>query len=400
MSQLNVNTISPQSGSTVSFTGTISGSNLKLSGDVTAKRYIVSSSVTELSIITNSGSTAFGDTLDDTHIYTGSLQLTGSITASKFSGDGSGLSNVFEGTTPSASISTRLTSLTDGTATLISGSVTSTGSLGRLESTTLSVNTPLTSSTAIFTNNIQNGYPTSNRWQDNLVGSYFNNFDNTTHVSEILRFMAGVISHSIDTAAPTPNLKYWNTVSTSHTDGSTTSKGSLLNGVLGTSYENARLSQHWTGSSYIDGSTTGSYMKVQNYLELKGWLQSSDKGDFGNDTGTNPFHGSYASRIPSTILTNGTFGTNNFTISANAGGSSAIYSNSNYFGMGGLTNGSATAPAAGMIQMRYAHSSNTGSGNDTFRQHNPSNSDDGRLYANSDSRAYNTQFNIWEFEPA
>ena len=225
----------------------------------------------------------------------------------------------------------------------ISGSVTSTGSLGRLESTTLSVNTPLTSSTAIFTNNIQNGYPTSNRWQDNLVGSYFNNFDNTTHVSEILRFMAGVISHSIDTAAPTANTKYWNTVSTSHTDGSTTSKGSLLNGVLGTSYENARLSQHWTGSSYIDGSTTGSYIKVQNYLELKGWLQSSDKGDFGNDTGTNPFHGSYASRIPGTILTNGTFSTNNFTISANAGGSSAIYSNSNYFGMGGLTSGGATA---------------------------------------------------------
>ena len=64
------------------------------------------------------------------------------------------------------------------------------------------------------------------------------------------------------------------------------------------------------------------------------------------------------------------------------------------------TNGSATAPAAGMIQMRYRHSSNTGSGNDTFRQHNPSNSDDGRLYANSEARAYNTQFNIWEFEPA
>ena len=53
-----------------------------------------------------------------------------------------------------------------------------------------------------------------------------------------------------------------------------------------------------------------------------------------------------------------------------------------------------------MIQMRYAHSSNTGSGNDTFRQHNPNNSDDGRLYPNSAAQAYNTQFNIWEFEPA
>ena len=243
----------------------------------------------------------------------------------------------------------RLRILSDGHISA-SGHITSsgnlkvhgTGSLTRVESTTLSVNTPLTSSTAIFTNNIQNGYPVSNRWQENLEGSFFNNFDNTTHVSEILRFMAGVISHSIDTSAPTPNTKFWNTVSTSHTAGSTTSKGSLLNGVLGTSYENARLSQHWTGSSYIDMSETGSYRKVQDYLQLKGWLQSSDRGTFGNDTGTNPFHGSYASRIPSTILTNGTFDTNTFTITANAGGSSAIFSNSNFFGMGGLTNGGNT----------------------------------------------------------
>ena len=105
----------------------------------------------------------------------------------------------------------------------VSGSATSTGSMGRFESTTLSVNTPLTSSTAIFTNNITNGHPTSNKWQENLEGSFFNNFDNTTHVSEILRFMAGVISHSIDTSAPTANLKNWASVSTSHTAGSTLS---------------------------------------------------------------------------------------------------------------------------------------------------------------------------------
>jgi len=43
-------------------------------------------------------------------------------------------------------------------------------------------------STAIYTNNLQNGYPTSNPWGSALEGSYFNNFDNTTHVSEILRF--------------------------------------------------------------------------------------------------------------------------------------------------------------------------------------------------------------------
>jgi len=206
----------------------------------------------------------------------------------------------------------------------------------------LVVSSSVSGSTAITTNNITNGYPTSNPWGQGLDGSYFNNFDNTSHVSEILRFVAGIISHSIDTSSPTANTKYWNTLSTSHTEGSTTSKGSLLDGVLGSTYENARLSQHWTSSVYIDMSDTGSYRELQDYLTLKGWVLASDRGDFGNDTGTNPFHGSYASRIPSTILTQATHGTNSHTVTANAGGSSTVYSNSNYFGMGGLTSGGAT----------------------------------------------------------
>ena len=209
-------------------------------------------------------------------------------------------------------------------------------------SSTLTVDRGINSgSTAIYTNNIQNGYPTSNPWNVGLDGSYFNNFDNTTHVSEVLRFVAGIISHSIDTSSPTANTKYWNTLSTSHTQGSTTSKSSLLDGVLGSSYENARLSQHWTSSAYIDMSDTGSYKELQDYLTLKGWVLTSDRGDFGNDTGTNPFHGSYASRLPSTIQTQATLGTNSFTITANTGGSSTVYSNSNYFGMGGLSSGNA-----------------------------------------------------------
>jgi hypothetical protein len=208
-------------------------------------------------------------------------------------------------------------------------------------------------STAIFTNNIQNGYPTSNNWGQNLVGSYFNNFDNTTHVSEILRFIAGAMSHSLDVSDASPNTKFWNTVSTSHTEGSTTSKNSLLDGVLGDTYENARLSQHWTSSAFIDMSETGSYRAVQKYLTLKGWVLDSDRGDFGNDTGTNPFHGSYASRIPSTIQTNATFDTNNFTISANAGGSSTVFSNSNYFGLGTLTSG---GPTAYSVRIAASHS--------------------------------------------
>ncbi len=119
--------------------------------------------------------------------------------------------------------------------------------------------------------------------------------------------------------------------------------------MLGSTYENARLSQHWTSSAFIDMSETGSYRLVQDYLESKSWLQASDRGTFGNDTGTNPFHGSYASRIPSTIQTQGTFGTNSFTITANAGGSTSVSSNANHFGMGGLTSGGPTAYSVRVI---------------------------------------------------
>ena len=85
---------------------------------------------------------------------------------------------------------------------------------GSDNSTFLKVDVANTSSTAIFTSNVQNGYTTSNHWGSNLEGSYFNNFDNTTHVSEILRFMSGVMSHSLDVADASPNTKTFASVDT------------------------------------------------------------------------------------------------------------------------------------------------------------------------------------------
>lgn len=252
---------------------------------------------------------------------------------------------------------------------------------GSIQSTTndleitgsLKVNTASTGSTAISTNNITNGYPTSNNWGENLGGSYFNNFNNTTHVSEILRFIAGAMSHSLDVADAAPNTKYWSGVSTSHIDGTETSKSSLLNGVLGSTYENARLSNSWTGSAFIDLSTTGSYREVQDYLQHKNWVQSSDRGTNNNDVGTNPFHGGYASRIPSTnITTQGTFGSLTNTITANAGGSTSVSSNANYFGLGGLTSGGATEYSVRVIASQSfsdSYDDSTPDASSTFHTH-------------------------------
>jgi len=196
-------------------------------------------------------------------------------------------------------------------------------------------------STAIKTNNITVGYPNANRWQDNLVGSYFNTFDHNSNVSEIMRFMAGVISHSIDTAAPTPNLKKWSGVSTSYSGQSTTTKSSLFsNGVLGNS--SYRLSQHWTSSAYVQMNETQSFIEAENYFINKGFMNSNERGTFGNHTGVNPFNSGYCANIPNTVLQSSNFGSLTFTNTYQKSGTSAVFQNTNNFGMGTLTNGGAT----------------------------------------------------------
>ena len=172
--------------------------DMRVTGDIIAETYIVSSSVTYLTQSFASGSHIFGDSLDDTHEFTGSLSVTGSA--------------------------------------VISGS-------------TLKVNTPLTSSTAIYSNNMQVGYPTSNTWDNGLSGSYFQNFDNTTHISEILRFMSGILSHSLDVSDAAPNNLYYNSIDT-------------LENSLG-------------NTDSIDGYLPTNYTSLNNdtldYLVHKGW---------------------------------------------------------------------------------------------------------------------------------
>ena len=54
---------------------------------ITAETYIISSSVSFITTSFSSGSTRFGDTLNDTHIFTGSVFVTGSINAVSFEGN-------------------------------------------------------------------------------------------------------------------------------------------------------------------------------------------------------------------------------------------------------------------------------------------------------------------------
>ena len=71
--------------------------------------------------------------------------------------------------------------------------------------------TALDVSQSIKAHNINVGVPTSNDWQSNLNGSYFNNFTKDTDVSEVLRFVAGLLSSSA--ANPTANTKTYSSIS-------------------------------------------------------------------------------------------------------------------------------------------------------------------------------------------
>ncbi|MBC8386822.1 MAG: hypothetical protein H8E13_02080 [Actinobacteria bacterium] len=53
--------------------------DIHTNGNIIAENYIISSSVTHMTTSFSSGSTIFGDTLDDTHQFTGSIYVTGSL---------------------------------------------------------------------------------------------------------------------------------------------------------------------------------------------------------------------------------------------------------------------------------------------------------------------------------
>ena len=66
--------------STLNVAGAITSTgNITTQGDIIAENYIVSSSTTYMTSSFSAGSTIFGDSIDDTHQFTGSLFTSGSI---------------------------------------------------------------------------------------------------------------------------------------------------------------------------------------------------------------------------------------------------------------------------------------------------------------------------------
>ena len=177
------------------FSGLTTTGDIVSQGNVIGQNYIVSSSITYMTQSFSSGSTIFGDSIDDTHQFTGSVSISGSIVsetttlisgsaqiASDISGSFTNLSsslstrlttdetNITNLQTDSGSFSTRITiAETELNNTLISGSAqvvssllnqdvdlgtgdltSTTGSFGRVEATTISASRIDVDATTLF----------------------------------------------------------------------------------------------------------------------------------------------------------------------------------------------------------------------------------------------------------
>ncbi len=102
----------------------------------------------------------------------------------------------------------------------------------------------------INADNMTVGIPTSNAWQSNLNGSYFNNFTSETNVSEILRFVAGLLSASAPDASP--NTRTFNSVTATAVN---TTTGTALTGRIPQSSTNTTITYLASKGFATAGST-------------------------------------------------------------------------------------------------------------------------------------------------
>lgn len=85
-------TLTVNHGTTIISGSQLVTNELTVLGAINARQFNIN--VISSSILYESGSSNFGNSVDDIHSFTGSVQVNGSLTADSFIGDGSGLTNL------------------------------------------------------------------------------------------------------------------------------------------------------------------------------------------------------------------------------------------------------------------------------------------------------------------
>ena len=181
-------------------------SQTQLSSSISGTISALSSSLTETIINTVSSSlssslstiaTDLEVSIISSSISASQLLISSSISASIASTLSGSVASV---TNLSSSVSTSLATLSANLAAN-TGIFLQTGSV-YATTNNIEITGSLKVSGTIDPDNVTVGIPTANAWQSNLNGSYFNNFTSETNVSEILRFVAGLLSSSAPDASP------------------------------------------------------------------------------------------------------------------------------------------------------------------------------------------------------
>jgi len=135
------------------------------------------------------------------------------------------------------------------------------------------MNDGLNVSQSISASNINVGNPTSNQWQTSLTGSYFNNFTQNTDVSEILRFVAGLLSQSAPDASPNTR-----TYSTYTSTAQNTTTGTVIAGSVPQSSTNTTVTYLTSRGFANTGSTLFSAISPIYTLSNYGFTYTSVAG--------------------------------------------------------------------------------------------------------------------------
>ena len=190
--------------------------------------------------------------------------LSGSITQTTWDNIGSKPGGIVSG-------SSQITALgfISSSQTLDTGSLATTGSNTFIGTQVISGS--LNVSGTINPDNVTVGIPTSNAWQSSLNGSYFNNFTSETNVSEILRFVAGLLSASAPDASPNTR-----TLSSVTATAQNTTTGTALTGRIPQTSTNTTITYlnskgfATAGSTMFSGITINTANYGYNYTSVAG----------------------------------------------------------------------------------------------------------------------------------
>jgi hypothetical protein len=229
--------------------------NLSVSGALIANEYIVSSSVIYMTTSFASGSSAFGDDLMDTHKFTGSVQITGSIS---LNGQAIGTGKLDE---------TTFQSYTSSNNSRVTALETSSGSLN---SFTSSINTTIKSK-------LDN---------DNVISS---------SVQVVLTGTTGYSTFSSSLATTTSGLT---STITSLSSSLTSSIGSLSSSIATTDLnQENRLNALETSSGSLNSFTSSINTTIKSKLDTESVISGSAQVNITGTTGYSTFSSSISNSI-------------------------------------------------------------------------------------------------------